>query len=56
MEHHLLQQLNDAVEYIESNITDNAMLAKAHTVTRYSSYHFARIFCYIADMPLAEYR
>jgi len=55
MENHLLQQLNDAVEYIERNITDNNMLAKAHTVTRYASYHFARIFGYLADIPLAEY-
>jgi len=51
----LLTQLNRAVEYIEQNITDDEALSKVARVTLYSTYHFQRIFNYIADMPLSEY-
>lgn len=51
----LLTQLNCAVEYIEAHITDEEALASVASVTSYSAYHFARIFNYIADMPLGEY-
>ncbi len=51
----LLTQLNKAMEYIEENITDEKALSSVSNVTMYSSYHFQRIFNYIADMPLSEY-
>lgn len=51
----LLAQLNTAVSYIEANIEDDEALSRVAGVTSYSAYHFARIFNYIADMPLGEY-
>lgn len=51
----LLTQLNRAVEYIEINIADDEALMRVSDITQYSTYHFQRIFNYIADMPLAEY-
>jgi len=51
----LLTQLTRAVEYIERNISDNLKLEKVSSVTDYSSYHFGRLFYYVADMPLSEY-
>lgn len=51
----LLSELNRAMEYIEANITDEEALSWVAKVTSYSSYHFQRIFNYIADMPLSEY-
>jgi len=51
----LLTQLNQAMEYIEQNITDDEALLNVAYVTLYSTYHFQRIFNYIANMPLSEY-
>jgi len=51
----LLTQLNNAMAYIEKNITDDEALSHVSETTHYSPYHFQRIFNYIADMPLAEY-
>ena len=51
----LLSQLNNAVRYIEDNICDDGALARVADVTSYSPYHFARLFYYIAEMPLSEY-
>lgn len=51
----LLTQLNAAVTYIEEHICDNLALADVCEVTTYSSYHFGRLFYYIAEIPLSEY-
>ena len=51
----ILTQLNMAMEYIEEHITDEMTAEDIARVTSYSSYHFGRLFCYIADMPLSEY-
>jgi len=51
----LLEQLNCAIEYIESNLTDEEALASVAGVTAYSPYHFQRIFNYLTDIPLVEY-
>jgi AraC family transcriptional regulator len=51
----ILTQLNRAMTYIEEHIDDDMMLEDVASVTAYSSYHFGRLFYYIADMPLSEY-
>ena len=51
----LLTQLNRAVAYIEEHICDDLEIAEISSVTMYSPYHFGRLFCYIAEMPLSEY-
>jgi len=51
----LLTQLNCAVGYIEENICNDLALADVSKVTTYSSYHFGRLFYYIAEIPLSEY-
>lgn len=51
----LLTQLNNAIHYIEMNICNDIALADVSKVTLYSSYHFGRLFYYIAEMPLSEY-
>jgi AraC family transcriptional regulator len=51
----LLTQLNLAMDYIEEHICDDNVLADVSKVTTYSPYHFGRLFCYIAEMPLSEY-
>jgi AraC family transcriptional regulator len=51
----ILTQLNHAMAYIEAHIENDLDLADVSTVTNHSSYHFGRLFYYIADMPLSEY-
>ena len=51
----LLIQLNQAMDYIEKNICEDISLDDVSGNTLYSPYHFGRLFCYIADMPLSEY-
>ena len=51
----LLTQLNNAVKYIEENISDDIQLEKVSGATNYSPYHFGRLFYYITDMPISEY-
>ena len=51
----LLTQLNRAMTYIEAHICDDLELSDVSKVTTYSPYHFGRLFCYIAEMPLSAY-
>lgn len=51
----ILTQLNRAMAYIEEHIADDLALEEVSSVTSYSSYHFGRLFYYIADMSLSEY-
>jgi len=51
----ILTQLNRAMAYIEEHIADDLALGDVSAVTAYSTYHFGRLFYYIADMPLSEY-
>ena len=51
----ILTQLNRAMAYIEAHIDDDLALADVSSVTTYSSFHFGRLFYYIADLPLSEY-
>ena len=51
----VLTQLNRAMAYIEAHIDGDLTLAQVAGVTSYSTYHFGRLFYYVAGMPLSEY-
>lgn len=51
----LIDELNQAIDFIERNLTDADALMDVASVTSYSMYHFQRIFNYLTDMPLSEY-
>lgn len=51
----LLAQLNRAIDYIEEHICDDIALSDVSKITAYSTYHFGRLFYYIAEIPLSEY-
>lgn len=50
-----IQHLNDAINYMEQHLTEDLDLEQLAKVACCSSYHFQRMFSYLADMPLAEY-
>lgn len=50
-----LDRLNCALEYIEAHLTDEINFEHAAKIACCSTFHFQRMFSYIADMPLSEY-
>ncbi len=50
-----IDRLNDAVDYIENNLTGEIDVAQAARAAACSVYHFQRIFPYVAGMTLGEY-
>lgn len=50
-----ITRLNDAVNYIEENIRENINLEEVAKIAYCSTYHFQRMFAYMADIPLSEY-
>ncbi len=50
-----IERLNSAVNYIEENIKDTLNLEEVSRIACCSTYHFQRMFAYIADIPLSEY-
>ncbi len=50
-----IERLNSAVNYIEKNIIENINLEEVSKIACCSTYHFQRMFAYIADIPLSEY-
>jgi AraC family transcriptional regulator len=50
-----IERLNSAVAYIEEHITEDIEYAKLAAIACCSSYHFQRMFAYLADVPLSEY-
>jgi len=49
------ERLNKAVQYLEENLTSEIDIATAAKICHCSSFHFQRMFSYIAGVPLAEY-
>jgi len=47
--------MNNAVNYIESNLTGEISYAHAAKIACCSTYHFQRMFSYITGVPLSEY-
>lgn len=50
-----IERLNSAVKYIEENIKETIDLEEVTKIAFCSTYHFQRMFAYIADIPLSEY-
>ena len=50
-----IERLNNAVTYIEDNIKGNIDIDEASKIACCSTYHFQRMFAYIAEVPLSEY-
>ena len=50
-----IERLNSAVNYIEENIKETIDLKEVSKIACCSTYHFQRMFAYIANMPLSEY-
>ncbi len=50
-----LERMNDALEYMENNLSEEISLETAAKLACSSVYHFQRMFSYIVGVPLAEY-
>ena len=50
-----LSHLNDALGYIEDNLDGDIDLDKVAQIACCSSFHFQRMFSYMAGVPLSEY-
>lgn len=50
-----IEQLNEAIKYIEDSLSREIEIKKAAQIAGCSTYHFQRMFSYIAGVPLAEY-
>ena len=50
-----LERLNCAVDYIEEHLTEEIHYDKAAKIACCSTFHFQRMFSYIAGIPLSEY-
>lgn len=50
-----VQRMNEAIGYIEANITEEIDYAEAAKVACCSAYHFQRMFPFITDVTLSEY-
>ncbi len=50
-----IDRLNSAVAYMEEHMTDTVSYGKAAQIACCSTFHFQRMFAYIAGIPLSEY-
>ena len=50
-----IDRLNDAIGYIEEHLTDEIDYEQLGQIACCSSYHFQRMFTYMAGIPLSEY-
>lgn len=50
-----IERLNSAINYIEENLTGEIDFDEITKIALCSSYHFQRMFAYMADVPLSEY-
>ncbi|MGX9756905.1 AraC family transcriptional regulator [Clostridioides difficile] len=50
-----IERLNKAINYIEENITKEIEYKQLAKIACCSTYHFQRMFAYMADVPLSEY-
>lgn len=50
-----IERLNDAIRYIEDHLTDEVDYEQLGKIACCSSYHFQRMFTYMAGVPLSEY-
>lgn len=50
-----IERLNDAISYIEEHLTEESDYGRLGQIACCSSYHFQRMFTYMAGIPLSEY-
>lgn len=50
-----LEQLNQSLVYLEDNLTGEISIDEASRIAHCSSYHYQRMFSYLADVSLGEY-
>ena len=50
-----IERLNDAIGYIEEHLTDEMNYEQLGQIACCSSYHFQRMFTYMAGISLSEY-
>lgn len=50
-----IERLNEALLYIEDNLEGSISYEKAGQLANCSTYHFQRMFTYVAGIPLGEY-
>lgn len=50
-----IERFNDAIGYIEEHLTDEIDYGQLGRIACCSSYHFQRMFAYMAGVPLSEY-
>lgn len=50
-----IERLNQAMKYIEEHLGDDIDFHEIEKITLCSSYHFQRMFNYMAELPLSEY-
>ncbi|RFB12672.1 AraC family transcriptional regulator [Bacillus sp. HNG] len=51
----LLKSMNDAIRYIEDNLTSEIDFKVVARIARCSEYHFKRMFSFLAGITLSEY-
>ncbi len=50
-----IERLNDAISYIEEHLTEEIDYEQLAKIACCSTYHFQRMFAYMAGIPLSEY-
>lgn len=50
-----VNRFNSAINYMEEHIKEEINLEAVGRIAGCSSYHFQRMFAYMADVPLSEY-
>ncbi|GLG88803.1 hypothetical protein Selli2_02290 [Sellimonas catena] len=50
-----IERFNNVINYIEENITQQIDYGEIAKIACCSSYHFQRMFTYMAGIPLSEY-
>ena len=50
-----VERLNEAIAYLEEHLTDEVDYGRLGQIACCSSWHFQRMFAYMAGVPLAEY-
>lgn len=51
----LLKSMNDAMRYIEDNLTEEIDFKEVARIARCSEYHFKRMFSFLSGITLSEY-
>lgn len=51
----VLKRMNDAMTYLEDNLTEEIDYDKLAKIAYCSEYHFKRMFSFLAGVPLSEY-